>query len=115
MRIMIKETKQIKELTIYGENGIEWTTDLLGNAGALKEKDEETEILILNQEDFDWWKEYIKNHESDEEEITELAEELNIDINEIYEQINENQTNDLNDEHTIKQEVLRKIRAEYKK
>jgi hypothetical protein len=114
MKIMIKEKKQIRELSIYGTNGIEWTADLLGNNDALQ-YDQEREIYIMSQSDYFWWLEYINNHINDEKEIQELAEELDIDISEIYERISQYSTCDLGDEHNIKQAVLKEIKNENKK
>lgn len=113
MMFRIKESGEIKELTITGTNGIEWTSDLLGNHDALN-YNRETEEYEMTTEDFDWWSEYIENHKTDKKEISELAEELNIKESEIYDRINDHITNDLGDEHNIKQYVMEQIREEYK-
>jgi uncharacterized protein (DUF2342 family) len=60
----------------------------------------------MSQESYEWWTEYINNYESDAEKITELAAELEIDESEIYDRINDFVTNDMNDEHDIKQNVI---------
>ena len=78
MEIRIIETKELKDLTIKDTNGIDWTNDLLGNADATI-YNEETEEHEMSQETFDWWEEYINNNASDQLELVELAEELEID------------------------------------
>jgi len=111
MKLRIKETQEVKVLEIRDKNGIEWTNDLLGNHGALQFNDE-TEEYEMNQEDYEWWSEFIKNHEADEQEVTELAEELGIEESEIWERINQELNCDLGDEHMIIQNVLEEIRKE---
>lgn len=109
MKIRIIETGEIKELTIIGANGCEWTQDLLGNNNAVTYNNE-SEQYEMSQDDFEWWEEYINNYIADEKEIKELAEELGIDESEIYERINDFISNDLEDEHNINQNVI----AEFK-
>lgn len=52
MKIMVKGIE--KELTAIGENGIEWTEDLLGNYGALH-YDNEQNIYTMDGDEFEWW------------------------------------------------------------
>lgn len=112
MQIRIKGTNELKELNAIDANGTNWTGDLLGNHDATT-YNSETEEHEMSSDDFVWWKEYITHLEKDATEVTELAEELKIDENEIWDRINENITNDLGDEHQIKQSVLAEIRAEH--
>lgn len=111
MKLKIRETQEVKVLEIRDKNGIEWTKDLLGNYNALQFNDE-TEEYEMNQEDYEWWLEYIKNHEADEQEVMELAEELGIEESEIWERINQNLNCDLGVEHIVIQNVLEEIKKE---
>ena len=106
MKIRIKETGELKELVIRDtETNVEWTNDLLGNHDAT-DYNKETEEYEMSNDDFEWWNEYITNHKKDGAEIEYVADQLGIDKSEIYEAIQENITNDLGDEHSIKQSVL---------
>lgn len=111
MKIRIKESQELKNLIITGTNGIEWTNDLLGNNDALH-YNKDTEEYEISQDEFNWWEEYINNHNADREEITAIAAELNIDESEIYDKVNQYITNDLGDEHGIKQNVIADFRRE---
>lgn len=113
MEFRIKETGELKELKIYDDNNIEWTADLLGSYGALH-YDEETEEHVLSQNDYNWWEEYIENHEQDEAAVTELSEELDLDESDIWDRINQELNCDLGDEHNIIQNVLKEIKKERK-
>jgi len=113
MNIRIIENGEMKDLTIRDSNNIEWTYDLLGNNNATV-YNEGLEVHEMSQEDFDWWEEYISNHENDEEQLVELAEELNIDEQIIRDRIIEDTalSTDLVDEHSIKQNVFEEIKKE---
>ena len=115
MEFRIIETGKIKELVVRDKNNIEWTNDLLGNAGSLH-YNEELEVHELTQNDFNWWAEYITNYKKDKEEIEELAEELNIDETEIWERIQEQmfRANDMEDEHHLIQKVIEEFRDLFK-
>jgi hypothetical protein len=112
MEFRIKESGEVKDLTIIDKNGIEWTGDLLGNNNAL-EYNKTTDEHVLSEEDFDWWKQYIKDFNADAEEAEELAEELGIEESEIWEEYNMMATNDLNDEHDIKQHIFKRLRSQH--
>lgn len=78
MLVKIKETGEIKELRIVSEEtGIEWTTDFIGNYGALKDGqfswNDEEEIYESNQATYDWWFDVIENYT---ETYTIMAEYL---------------------------------------
>lgn len=111
IKLKIRETQEVKVLEIRDKNGIEWTNDLLGNYDALQLNDE-TKEYEMNQEDYEWWSEYIKNHEADEQEVMELAKELGIEESEIWERINQDLNYDLGNEHIIIQNILGEIRKE---
>lgn len=111
MKLKIRETQEIKVLEIRDQNGIEWTIDLLGNYDALQ-YNSKTEEYEISQEDYEWWLEYIKKYEADEQEVIELAAELGIEESEIWERISQNLNCELGDEHMVIQSVLEEIRAE---
>ncbi|MCB2308884.1 hypothetical protein LGL08_20635 [Clostridium estertheticum] len=115
MEIRINETKELKNLTIIGANGIDWTNDLLGNADATT-YNEETEEHEMSQETFDWWNEYINNNIMDELELVALADELEIEEDIIRLRVQEavGGSNDMGDEHMITQNVFAEIREENK-
>lgn len=74
MKIIIKETGLEDCLIIVDKNtGCEWTADLIEAGGMESDEDGNT---IMSQDDFDWWKNYISDHEKTEEEAEELAEKL---------------------------------------
>jgi hypothetical protein len=108
MKIFITETKEFKTLTIKS-NGVEWTGDLLGNHDVKFNAD--AEAYEMTQEDFNWWSEYIESRKADEQEVTELAEELKIAESEIWDRIQADFGCDLGDEHMITQNVLAEIKA----
>ena len=59
MNVKISETGEHKSLVIRSENGIEWTNDLVGNAGAFIDGQftwsEEDDAYIADQATYDWW------------------------------------------------------------
>ena len=112
MKVIIKETGKEEILETRDENGIEWTNDLLGNAGISLYNDK-TEQNEISQDDFEWWKNYINNYENDSEEIEELAEELGIEKSIIVDKITKELNCDMEDEHAIIQRILEEIREEY--
>ena len=66
-------------LAVDAETGIEYTRDMLGNAGAFMdyiEYDSDDDIHVIAQDDYDWWAEYITNYKSDEKEINEFFTQL---------------------------------------
>jgi hypothetical protein len=73
MNIQIKETGEIKSLTIRDDNNIDWTADLITSARFDHNDDGDP---IMTQADYEWWKNYINEHEQTESDIEVLAEEL---------------------------------------
>lgn len=106
---------KVKELTITDKNGVEWSNDLIGNNTDWSDykTDEETELKIVDEDFFDWWKEYIDNYTADEAKAEELARQFNINISEINEKIADNMADetDMDMEHDIKQSVFDEIRT----
>lgn len=110
MEIVIKETGEKEELSVWN-NGIEWTTDLMGNAG-MHPWNQQNDQYEMNQEDFDWWKKYIDNYNADEKAIEELADELGISTSDINMRIQMEMNCDMEDEHQAKQDILKSIKEE---
>lgn len=106
---------KIKKLTIIDKNGIEWSSDLIGNNTDWSDykTDEETGLKIVDEEFFDWWENYIENYTADEAEMDDLAAEYDLDIDDIKLRIaDEMDGRDMEQEHYIKQSVFGEIRAE---
>lgn len=106
---------EIKELNIYDNNGIEWSNDLIGNNTFWSDykTDEETELKIVDEDFFDWWKEYIENYTADEAEMRDLATEYDLDIDDIKMRIADEMDGiDMEQEHYSKQSVFEEIRKE---
>ena len=123
MKFRIVETQEEKELEIrwvdrkdYDRDmvGLDYICELLGNNDALN-YNKETEEYELKQDDYKWWLGYINNHEQDVQEVFKLADELDIDENEIWDRINDELGSDMDREHQIIQDVLDEIRDERSK
>lgn len=69
-----------KELAAIGENGLEWTNDLLGNYDALH-YDEDTEQYTMTEDEFEWWKPVVEMLN----QISDLEDELDEDARAEYE------------------------------
>ncbi len=83
MDVRIRETGEIKGLNIVDANGISWVTDLIGNAGALTDgqfvHDDSPDNeygYVADQETYDWWKNYIDGQNRTNDDIDELASQL---------------------------------------
>ncbi len=113
MIVKIIETGAVKTLSITDVNGIDWTNDLIGNATTLSYNEDDQ--VIMSQDDFDWWTEYISNYEADQKEAADLASELDIDEAIIWDRYNEQHTCDYGDHHGIKQVVFEQVKEEYSK
>lgn len=75
MEIYNTTTGKTENLIIIDrKSGIEWTNDLIGNAGALH-YNSDLEMAEMSQEDFDWWSNTIEGLENIEG-LTEQAKEL---------------------------------------
>ena len=90
MEFRIKGTNEIVELKVYDKNGVEWTRDLIGGSGALGDYihwDENDEIYVISQDDYDWWVNYIKEYEEGEGEFKKLKRDLHQKYD--WEQVND--------------------------
>lgn len=99
MNVMIRETGKVQELSIIDrESGVDWTNDLVGNAGAFNdgqfEWSEEHNAYRATQDTYDWWARYIEDNETTEREAQQLAEELDISVEDVYYNIQVNTRSD---------------------
>lgn len=77
MEITIIETGEKTELTIIDRNsGCSWTSDLLGNHGALPDYNEDDDTYHMSQEDFNWWADLIENYQAADDRYYEILDRL---------------------------------------
>lgn len=124
MQIIIKETGEIERLQIIDtKTGCEWTADLI-EAGGRETDDDGT--VIMTQDDFDWWTQYISDTEQTEEDAQDLADELeDADFNEsehrgsalqyIMFEIGKNTGNDYDNHRAEAVKAMEEIREKYLK
>ena len=121
MKIIIKETNEIKKLTIKDSNGIDWTADLI-TAGALPHDDDGT--TILTNDEFIFWENYITKDSEINQQIIDLIDALSEseipcpDKNSYWEsyiknKINENTDSDYNNHYGSAMEVINNIKKQY--
>ena len=88
MEFIINETGKLEELTIIDpQTGMDWSNDLIGNSGAVGQYiqyDDAEDAYRINQEDFDWWAEYISMYKRYQDELASLKEQYGADaINDV--------------------------------
>lgn len=81
MKIMIEETGKVKEIILIDpKTKLDWSTDFIGNnlvnAEYKYSEEEDVELLVLNQEDFDWWVDVMAKYESVAFESKEFFDSL---------------------------------------
>jgi hypothetical protein len=107
---------EVKELNIYDDNGVNWVADLIGNCKLWSEfeKDEETELFKMSEDEFKWWDQYIKDYEADETEEKEIKQEYGISTEEMNQRMADAlQYTEMSYHHYDKQKLFAEIRAEY--
>lgn len=102
MKIMVNGTE--RELTAIGNNGIEWTNDLLGNYDALH-YDEDTDSYVMSEDEFDWWEPVVEGLNKVQELENELLYNMDKDTETEYMEALESM-NDLDDKVRIQIEFL---------
>ena len=75
----VKVGEEIKEIKIYGRNGIECTSDIVGNTGDVK-YDYDSEMYCMTPEEFAWWEAYAEK----ENEVVRLENNLTFEQREEY-------------------------------
>lgn len=97
MKVFIKETQEVKELSIVDENGIDWTGDFI-NVSVRDEfsfNDDEG-YYETDLESYEWWERIIEEHQKLNDRIHELKEEHGYDA--VYEVIKDAYEVDLEDQ-----------------
>lgn len=115
MNVAISETNEIKTLSIINrETSVEWTRDLIGNAGALSTN--ENGEVVMSQIEYDWWANYIADIEKTDSDIYELWTA----VGDVYSEdairnriLAETNEADYETHRPTAVRVLAKIRAEY--
>ena len=78
--IKIKETGQIEEITVIdAKTGLDWSGDLIGNADPEIEGYDDEDIMIMTQDNFDWWFNYCNEYEKADNAVHEFFQDLTND------------------------------------
>jgi hypothetical protein len=76
MKVKINETGKIEKLEIIDpKSGVNWINDLMGNHDALPEYDDEEDVCLIDQDEYDWWKNLTTTLEAAENRYSELRAE----------------------------------------
>lgn len=76
-KIKIDETDEITTLSIIDpKSGVDWTNDLLGNCGALRRYDDDQEVYLMTQEEYDWWDTLVAAKQASDNRRHKLARQL---------------------------------------
>lgn len=113
MKLLIKETNEIKELRcIDPKTGVCWLGEIMEQYDAIKgfEIDAGNGAYVISGEDYDWWEGYAANWERDEQEMLGLVAEY--DGAAVYRIYGEHMecVHDLEDEHAAKQAAAKEVR-----
>ncbi|NUZ10172.1 hypothetical protein HUZ36_05205 [Pseudoalteromonas sp. McH1-7] len=102
MEIIIKETSAIETLSIIDPaTGCCYIQDFIGNEDGLGSEshqfhyDDESGKYVCSQETFDWWSKVVNDNQALNYRIAELCEIH--DAVDVYEVVNSNPSNDLED------------------
>lgn len=114
MNFKVKETGEIKELHLYdGKNKIDYLGDHFGNANPHGfEYDREEGLWVGSRNDVEWWEDYCRDIQKDEDELQELREKYGEDtvedaIREAFESYN---ADDYNDHHGAYQTIIETVK-----
>jgi len=117
MNVQIKETGQKVTLNIIDDNEIDWTNDLIGNAGALHDGQftwsDEDNAYIADQDTYDWWSNYIRDTDATDQDVESLARKLGIGESVIRERIAKNTGNDYEEHRSEAVFAMRELEEEY--
>lgn len=65
MEIKIKESGKIEEITLIDNlSGLNWENDLLSNYNAAMEYDEDNDVYIMEQDEYDWWSDLVERYQA---------------------------------------------------
>lgn len=117
MDVKIRETGEVKELSIRNRNGMDYTYDLVGNAGAFNdgqfEWSEEDSAQMASQETYEWWARYLANTLDTEADVEALAKKLGVQESDIWPYIERAQGYDYEDHRTQAQQAMEEFTAEH--
>ena len=115
MNVKIIETGNFVELIILDERGIDYSQDLIGNAGAFSDGQFEIDPdgqYIASENTVEWWQQYISDTIKTEREAEELAIKYGIDKADIFERISQEQGEDYNDHRSQAKFSMSEIKDE---
>lgn len=113
MLVTIRDTGTQVELAIIdSKSGIDWTSDLLGNAGALGDGQFITvdDDIVADGDTVAWWQSYIDDCLTTEAEVDELASALGISTDDIFDLIGAVQGPDYGDHRSQAVRVMADLR-----
>lgn len=118
MNVKIMETGEMTELNIIDPaSGANWIQDLIGNANALNDGQfvwsEDDDAYIASQGTFDWWVKYIDDTNATLEDVSNLADDLDIDASIIWDRIDHDTDGDYGAHRSRAINALKSIREEY--
>ena len=98
MKIIIKETSEIRDLSIIDpKTGCDFIADFIGNMGAFTDGqfdyDDNFDVYICDKDTFDWWDTVVTENQNLEDRIYELSQKHGLDS--VYKVVNEARTVDL--------------------
>lgn len=113
MKVKIRETGKIEDLSIKSENGVNWVNDLVGNAGALDDGqfvyEYDEDVYLADQATFDWWAGYIADTNQTDREIAELSAKIGVSESDIRERIAAEMTDDYGDHRKAAVRAMREM------
>lgn len=116
MNIIVDESNAQAVLSILSDHGIDWTQDLIGNAGALTDGqfvwDDTADAYRCDQATYDWWARYILDAEATQSEALLLADELGIPYADVTDRIGECQDGDYEAHRRQAQRAIQEMRDE---
>lgn len=78
MKVMIRETGKIEELSYVAVNGTDCIQDFVGNTGALSDGqfsyDDEQDVYVADQDTYDWWAKVVSDNVALDDRIADLSE-----------------------------------------
>ena len=112
MNVFIKETKQIKTLSIIDpKTGVDWIRDFIGNhENGQFTYDDELDVFICDQENFNWWEKVVDDNQTLAYKKQELIEKYGYDA--IYKAIDGEGCVDLEDYASCINQVLDEVFGE---
>ena len=112
MDVKIIETGKIVTLAVITPEGIDWTSDLIGNAGESGITYDSAEGLMSGtQESVDWWVDYIHDLNQTDEDIQTMSDETGVSVSDIREAIANNTDGDYESHRSQAIQAMDELRA----